>query len=742
MSTRADTTGRRADTTVVTADGAAPPVVVGADGVTVEIEWAAGVWSDVTSRVQFEDDLVITRGRQGLWDDGQPGTLAFSLDNLDGAGTPDNPASPWPRAGDAVRVRVTVTHSGTAWVRFLGRVDSWEPTFPEDGTPTVAVTATDPMAGLSSLRSPSLLQQAAANAWQFMAGWSVIELPQPASQGPAVVLDRNPASPGAVTLIDQGRPGVVELADPGPLGWVGGWSLSTRDTTSARRGNAVWVDIPTSARLAGGMWFATERVITDTTVDTLLMVLGVDGSVLWQLTIGSDGVDTLLQLRQGGDQYDIGSIRGTTTGFNTGAWHSISWEYRATLGTVRVLVDGVTLGSVTCSATAQTAAVYGGRALSRSATRIEHVFTGSIGGLWWAGGLDFVGSRPAVDVPTKVAGGTTAPWATVAREIARSAGGPVRSVSAVGADSRAVLRVTGGDRSVLEHLLTIARSVGGTVWYDPATDAVKMSGPDSARPTVVEATVTAAEDDAGAMVWARGIDDQPTQVTASSDGVGSVVVTSTDVAAGVIREASIDTVAPTLADLYDVAYLNLNRARRLRATRVAVDLTTAVADLWAAVMGLRSGSRVRVDGLPTQWFGTSWRDLLVAGWTETYTGPGHVVVELATDAADDPIEGVWDDDTLGRWGSDGDLTTASSSTSSATTVTVTAAGALALSTDSADYPLDLSYGGERVTVTTAPAAPSSGVQTLTVTRGVAPTPARAHSAGEVVEVWAAPAWAL
>jgi hypothetical protein len=64
-----------------------------------------------------------------------------------------------------------------------------------------------------------------------------------------------------------------------------------------------------------------------------------------------------------------------------------------------------------------------------------------------------------------------------------------------------------------------------------------------------------------------------------------------------------------------------------------------------------------------------------------------------------------------------------------------------LSTSAGDYPLDLDLNGERVTITSAPAGGTSP-RTVTVTRGVAPTVARAHSAGEAIDVWNAARIAL
>jgi hypothetical protein len=65
----------------------------------------------------------------------------------------------------------------------------------------------------------------------------------------------------------------------------------------------------------------------------------------------------------------------------------------------------------------------------------------------------------------------------------------------------------------------------------------------------------------------------------------------------------------------------------------------------------------------------------------------------------------------------------------------------AMSTNAGDYPMDLNINGERVTVTSAPAGGLSP-QTVTITRGVAPSVARAHAANETVEVWDAARWAF
>jgi hypothetical protein len=86
--------------------------------------------------------------------------------------------------------------------------------------------------------------------------------------------------------------------------------------------------------------------------------------------------------------------------------------------------------------------------------------------------------------------------------------------------------------------------------------------------------------------------------------------------------------------------------------------------------------------------------------------------------------------------------TAVGTTSTGTIVVTTTASNPTWSTTAGDWPQDLDWNGERVTVTAAPAG-SSSPQTLTITaRGVAPRVARVHSAGEPVDVWTGAGWTI
>jgi hypothetical protein len=97
---------------------------------------------------------------------------------------------------------------------------------------------------------------------------------------------------------------------------------------------------------------------------------------------------------------------------------------------------------------------------------------------------------------------------------------------------------------------------------------------------------------------------------------------------------------------------------------------------------------------------------------------------------------VFDDAEYGRFAEGDGVATVTGGTTVGTTGTGTliVTTTSPLTTAAGDYPMDLDWNGERITVT----APGGAVspQTFPVTvRGVAPTVARSHATGEVLEVW-------
>jgi len=316
----------------------------------------------------------------------------------------------------------------------------------------------------------------------------------------------------------------------------------------------------------------------------------------------------------------------------------------------------------------------------------------------------------------------------------------------IGVRSREVaLRSTSG-RSVFDALAELALTTGGAALASRASaDTIRFEDSDAVRGATVALTIDLEQDAGATLPWAKV--GTPSRVTAAHPA-GEAIYED------VTRErvdASIETCAADDVAAREVASWVANTGRRLRLTEITVDLAGASNDLWAAVMALEVGDRVRVNlgaatsGLVAQ-YGWTYVDHWVTGWTERYARD-VAEFDLLLMPADDPVEGIFDDATRGRFGaSRGSMTvtggTAVGTTGTGTIVVTTTPGAPTWSTAPGSYPLDVDWSGERVTVTSPPASATSP-QTLTITaRGVAPSVARVHSTGEPVDVWLEPAFTI
>lgn len=109
-------------------------------------------WTDLSERIEGEESISITRGRGDERSQVDASTMSVTLDNTDGALTPDNAASPYyPDVKKGRPIRLTVTRDGTDYVRFTGYVDDWPVQWPDGGDEfsTVVVSASSRSARMS-----------------------------------------------------------------------------------------------------------------------------------------------------------------------------------------------------------------------------------------------------------------------------------------------------------------------------------------------------------------------------------------------------------------------------------------------------------------------------------------------------------------------------------------------------------------------------------------------------------------
>lgn len=280
----------------------------------------------------------------------------------------------------------------------------------------------------------------------------------------------------------------------------------------------------------------------------------------------------------------------------------------------------------------------------------------------------------------------------------------------IGSDVRDIVRHNTSGQTLAEALQLHARTVGGTMWVSNAGIPTLILA-DAMRSTTPIATVHI-EDDAIAsgLELRRSIDQAPTRVTATSPVGHRTIVDTVAEAAGYRRELSIECASPSDADLYALASYYLTSTKSLRISRLSVNLAGSKNNLYASFLGsLRPGARVRISGLPSATFGVTYVDIFVQGWTEEYD-VSSATITFDCAPADAPCEAAFDDTEYGRFAADGTITLATTVTSSATTIKAgSSTSALsAFSTSAADYPLDISLNGERITL---PAVPSSGTRT-------------------------------
>ncbi|MEU8379784.1 hypothetical protein [Streptosporangium sp. NPDC048865] len=112
--------------------------------VLVEVEFAGGVWTDVSAYVRAAEGISIRRGRTDEQGEIQPGTMTLTLIN-DGRFTPGLASSPYyPNVKKGRRIRCSVVVGVTTYRRYDGYVNEW-PVEWEGGTALslVNITCTD-----------------------------------------------------------------------------------------------------------------------------------------------------------------------------------------------------------------------------------------------------------------------------------------------------------------------------------------------------------------------------------------------------------------------------------------------------------------------------------------------------------------------------------------------------------------------------------------------------------------------
>lgn len=701
--------------------------------IVVEIEFAAGVWTDITTHV-VGDSIEITAGKDSPAGDIQPGTLDLILDNPDGTWTPDNPLSTYyPDIVEGKRIRVTVNkgtpagystgsygtgpYAGTLTqsVRFAGRITLWEPDFPSVPQQSkTRVQAVDALGDLARNTMPPTLLGVLQNLyyasgevaptqsfwyWPLRSGWRLLDL----VTGAESLHYYQPTTGGEVSWESDSSFPYGQDACLGLTAGVGlqvGLRAHVSGLLNAHRIGGVF---RLAAGTAGLVFAATDVKTTDA---------GVSGAVVWW-----DGVSALT-VRQytAGTPATMGTVNNVSIG-----WHTISLYFGATAEAITV--DGVSTSATGLAAPPNVITVGGSIDLS---VRDLYINSGSL-----------------MDAYLTSTGQSLS---TVTANIATQAG--LDDLNATLGWSSSVTSWVAvppqtQDRTALDVVADLANSQSGLahVAYtltDPQP-IILIANADN-RETTVDLTLDAELDLIGGPTLDRNVYDKVASATGKN---ATDSVTVTDATLVDTYGSGTAEVQSVLADTNQLAASASDRiaqakSSKLRLSRVTFDLVTAQNDLYSNWFGLAPGERVRVANLPSTYFGVTYIDGYVLGWTERPSVHGYEVT-LNLQPADAPAEAKYDDTTYGRFGwADGVATitggTAVGTTSTGTIVITTASGPT-LTQNGGMYPLNLDWNGECVTITTAPVSAVSP-QTVTITaRGVNGTVARSHSTGEAVDIW-------
>lgn len=707
-----------------------------------------GPFVDISSRVR---SVSVTRPRPTIDSPVQPTTLTALIENApDATGfsplTPDSPvAANYPNIERDRMVRLTAVWAGGASTsnRFLGWSDTWIPDAGDGslGAAMVTLTASDVVSRYARRKLLSTYGEYITRAGLSNDYWPYDDSPD------AVFLRGVSGDPGTIL------PGQVIQ----PATGTGGMALESVDATILVDGSAHFTrgDLngpsPVIVHTLRGTQLqrvsAWIRLDQDPggSDDDVIAAYDSKGNVVWRLTAGIVSGKIEWQL------YDTNVVKRTF--WNSGVARDDSWHWVSVIfydnagdpGTQLAIRDKAIPDRIVAGyfpswpsdpSIGVAYLVVGGRMNPRTPGKQTNTLMGSVSSLWvnYATGSSFSYSfLSAAGVPF-TGFDRAAHLASHGVIVDTLIGG---GLGGTDADATPV-QLTGAADTLLDGWAEQARTTGGRILTRP-DGRRQWVVPASTKPTAVSLTLDAEQDlhmPAGG--WQGERVERPTRVTATSP-VGSVTAidTTTETLTGLRLDGSdIATAAGDISVARSAASAVIT-AGRTRMASFGADATLTPTDKVTAFMALLPGQRVRISGLPTSTLGVSFMDVYASGWTENAVAKeGSWQFVFDSDPADDPSEAIFDDAEYGRFAFGDGVATVTGGTcvGNTGTGTVIITSTSPLTTTGGEYSMDLDWNGERITISGVGGGTSP--QTATVTaRGVAPSIARVHATGEVVDLW-------
>lgn len=707
---------------------------------------SAKLWMTInavrTEMTQFlasgEGISITNRGRQNSLDDIGPSVLTVTLDNHNGFFTPDNPASPYfPFIAEDTVIELEVTVNGVTSTRFKGRVTSVSPEFygGVSGLSRVVISAADFLADFANVKFKSFWAEEAkkqlktagryADIWEF-----------DGSQGTKTFINRGKLDPSSSTLYP------AEVVSPTNQSDGITWQSSESDgfnSVAVLNPDASGVGPVLLARVQDGVSFVPRRMGVMLKIAEGYVPEAGKNRVLAQFWDASAIPRVLFSLRvvndSGAVAVQIFNADGTTFGLPLSlgsrayAWNYLILDKSDDPDNSFLIIFEGSLGYVysAVSFLDVTHVYLGGNGNPSAPGKTNNCVPGvSFGGMYVAGHTNNLSYLNTVIPATNTNTGLIVTTYLLSFADTNNVG------TYIGTDFRRLTfdKIVG--QNALPSIQRYAKSCNAIFWVQP-NGTTQLIFSDAHSTNTVAYTLNLGEDDdaSNALRLSRESDGSPTLVTVTCPW-GSVDVTDT----GIRRDETVESVCPTPDAAMELGYFVMRKSKALRVSSVSVDLATSVGSgLTAALMSQAPQTRIKIAGFNAKILGYTEAEYFVTGWEEYYN-PFSATFTLFTEPATDPPVGELDSAVYGRFGTD------TMTCTGGTAVGTTGLGTLILSTpgepltvDPADYPLDLDWRGERVTVSSPPASAVSP-QTVTLTaRGVTPSVARVHTAGEPVDVW-------
>jgi len=729
---------------------------------TIEL-YINSAWVDVSAYVNPQQNAIsIQYGRSSQSDDGQPGTCSFWLENSDGRFTPDNPTSPYYGyivPGTPVRVGVTV-----GVYRFTGRIVSWNPTYTgvSVGDAIVNVTAKDALGSLQDYNWDECLAGIGLRDGYTPVVYARMTDPRPYNGVRNATSYPNKYGVNAFTDFTWTR---IEDGSLVGSSAISTWGNNRLGATAGDSNNSGVIDSYVTFAKSGATALTSKAAVA-TTIRTVSFwfrctsaVQSGENPVLMQMSPRLVGASTSF------DQVNISvGLTGTVTaytadafvvssaGYDDGDWHHVVWTMPSlSAGTTpRLYIDGVDAASVSY---ATTVALPTMQRISIGAAHLaDTLYSGSaVNSTTFRGSLGpfaaYATSFTLTDVLNQYRSGPFSSATALSRLTTlytTSVGGTITNASSSTGKTTSYQAIN--QATVLDTILRIIRGDNGTIQarFDGGTiDALRVTLNPKAIPTTVSYSFSVESDLDGSPVFENSSQGLYSEVTATSPTIPDQTAVSPTVT--IPNSQTVETALANKTDLLARASLELVRSGQtaLRISQVTVDVVTSedTATMTSLLndVGLL-GRLIRITNIPSTVFGKTYIDGYILGVNENITATSYTI-QLDLAPVDAPVVGRASDSAAltaagneySRAGADSTMTLTSGITSSATSLSITGTGPM-LTTNSALYPLDLDINGERVTVTAAPAS-STSPQTVSVTRGIAPTVARAHNAAEPINVW-------